>query len=122
MYTVTLLSDVILTKDLCIFVNIVFVCRSSENEEKLSLRLKIAEREMKYKERIELFDKIIVSSSLDNAYNELKNFLKKESDLLTPLNNTEENRLLSLDDDQLDPSGKKFIDILCCTLPSLSIF
>jgi guanylate kinase len=70
--------------------------------------LKIAEREMKYKERIELFDKIIVSNSLEMAYNELKNFLKKESNLLSSANNTEENRLLSSDDDQFDSSGKKF--------------
>lgn len=52
--------------------------RGTESDEMIAVRLKTAEREMQYKDKVGFFDKVIINDSLERAYNELKEFLRDE--------------------------------------------
>lgn len=51
------------------------VARGTETEESLSRRLAIAEKELEYAAVEGNFDKVIVNDVVDDAYNELREFM-----------------------------------------------
>jgi hypothetical protein len=75
--------------------------------------MKVAKSELvEYNERMELFDEIIIGTSLEHIYTKLKQFLKNEieseTDSLQTLKNTKEskrNLSPSIDEDSLDSLG-----------------
>jgi guanylate kinase len=85
---------------------------ASEGEEKINLRLKIAEMEMKYKDRDNFFDKIIVNKSFENTYEEFKDFLKNEINSTSNLEAAEEQDGVSADDEQSDSFDKSVLSLL----------